>query len=69
MASIFGKNFKTFDELKSTLEKNVYLVPFLLAIGYWLLAIGVIFTLLTDSENFMKLYGFTSAAFVYVKNV
>jgi len=40
MASIFGKNFKTFDELKSTLEKNVYLVPFLLAIGYWLLAIG-----------------------------
>jgi len=62
MASIFGKNFKTFDELKSTLEKNVYLVPFLLAIG-------VIFTLLTDSENFMKLYGFTSAAFVYVKNV
>jgi len=62
MASIFVKNFKTFDELKSTLEKNVYLVPFLLAIG-------VIFTLLTDSENFMKLYGFTSAAFVYVKNV
>ena len=62
MASIFGKNFKTFDELKSTLEKNVYLVPFLLAIG-------VIFTVLTDSENFMKLYGFTSAAFVYVKNV
>ena len=40
MASIFGKNFKTFDELKSTLEKNVYLVPFLLAICYWLLAIG-----------------------------
>ena len=69
MASIFGKNFKTFDELKSTLEKNVYLVPFLLAICYWLLAIGVIFTVLTDSENFMKLYGFTSAAFVYVKNV
>jgi len=61
MASIFGKKFKTYDELESILKKNKSLAPFLLVLG-------LLFAALNASENFIKLYEFAANSISYIKN-